>query len=153
MRGCGVNMPQTELYRHFDRAGNLLYVGVSITTMVRLNQHRCNSRWFKHIATITVEHFPTRKQAFDAERIAIREEKPLYNRMLNENKVEKQPGVFVSIGECAEILGMTYQHFYNQWYRKDKFIEPEIPGLRPKWHRAKVIKFAEKMNAGDRLPC
>ena len=35
-----------ELYRHFDRLGELLYVGISISTMRRLAQHKTQSAWF-----------------------------------------------------------------------------------------------------------
>jgi len=70
---------ETELYRHFDSAGKLLYVGISLNTVARLAQHRNESNWFKQIDTIKIQHFPTRGAALRAELAAIRTEKPKYN--------------------------------------------------------------------------
>ncbi|TAL00365.1 MAG: GIY-YIG nuclease family protein [Rhodospirillaceae bacterium] len=68
------------LYRHFDKDGALLYVGIAINPMMRyINDHRRFAHWFKDITRIEIEHFPTRKDAFAAERQAIAAEKPLHN--------------------------------------------------------------------------
>lgn len=69
-----------DLYRHFDKAGNLLYVGISISTVSRLAQHRCGSAWYDQIARITVEKFASAKAASEAERSAIRTERPIHNK-------------------------------------------------------------------------
>lgn len=69
-----------HLYRHFDAAGNLLYVGISLSTVDRLGQHACNAHWFQRISRIDVEKFGTRQEAEAAEREAIRKERPLYNK-------------------------------------------------------------------------
>lgn len=69
----------TELYRHFDAKGVLLYVGISLSTANRLGQHRCVSPWSKRVTSITIERYPNRKAALDAERNAIQSEGPLYN--------------------------------------------------------------------------
>lgn len=72
---------QTELYRHFDADGRLLYVGVSWSAVVRYGAgHRHIAEWAKDVAKMTVERFDTRGQAEAAERKAIREECPLHNR-------------------------------------------------------------------------
>lgn len=68
------------LYRHFDSAGMLLYVGISIAHITRMQQHRRKSPWFARIAQIRIEHFPTRESALAAERHAIETEKPFFNR-------------------------------------------------------------------------
>lgn len=71
-----------EVYRHYDKRSRLLYVGSSLSTICRLNSHRFVSRWFKKIAYITIERFETLQLALDAEREAIRSEKPLHNKKL-----------------------------------------------------------------------
>ena len=70
---------QTSLYRHFCDGEQLLYVGISLSTLTRLGQHAINSHWYDKIAKVTIEHFPTRKQALTAERKAIIQEQPLHN--------------------------------------------------------------------------
>jgi excinuclease UvrABC nuclease subunit len=77
------NQPRrpTFLYRHFDSKGRLLYVGISLSVLMRLNAHAHNSRWFEKIDNVKIERFRSRKMALAAEAEVIRSEKPLYNVM------------------------------------------------------------------------
>jgi len=70
---------RTSLYRHFDAAGRLLYVGISLSAIYRLAQHHSGSRWAHKIATVTHKLFRTREEAIVAERKAIATENPVYN--------------------------------------------------------------------------
>lgn len=72
-----------KLYRHFDIDGNLLYIGISVSFMVRLSSHKQHSSWFNSIARTEYTPYPTRKAAALAEKEAIKAEKPLYNIMHN----------------------------------------------------------------------
>ena len=67
------------LYRHFDKDGALLYVGVSLSAVQRLAQHRDASHWFADIASVKIEWFADRKEAIAAERTAITAENPRHN--------------------------------------------------------------------------
>lgn len=69
----------TQLYRHFDEAHQLLYVGISLSTFARLSQHRFHSSWFAKIKSVEIEHFETRAEAMAAEREAIKNESPMFN--------------------------------------------------------------------------
>lgn len=71
---------KTNLYRHYDSQGVLLYIGVSLKQLQRLQQHSNSSFWFNQIETIKVEYFETRELALAAERAAIIAEKPLHNK-------------------------------------------------------------------------
>lgn len=68
-----------QLYRHFDGAGNLLYIGISLNAMYRLSQHRLQSGWFDDIARMEIENFPSRAELEQAEILAIKNESPLHN--------------------------------------------------------------------------
>ena len=68
----------TQLYRHFDDEGNLLYVGISLSAIYRLKQHR-NSHWSDKIARVDITHYQSRAEAMRAEILAIESEMPLYN--------------------------------------------------------------------------
>lgn len=70
------------LYRHFDSDGALLYVGISISAVSRLGEHK-KSRWFKKISIVTIEWLPDREAACRAEIEAIKNEKPIYNKAHN----------------------------------------------------------------------
>lgn len=69
-----------ELYRHLDKEGRLLYVGISYRTIERLvGGHKQASHWFDQVARIEIERFPSREEALKAEGRAIENEKPLFN--------------------------------------------------------------------------
>ena len=70
---------QTHLYRHLDAEGRLLYVGISLSALDRLSQHKRNAHWFTSIASVTIETFSSRKEAVDAEELAIKAENPAWN--------------------------------------------------------------------------
>ena len=67
---------KTQLYRHFDKEDNLLYVGISFSSLLRLSQHKSLSSWYDQISRVTIENFENREQALEAETKAILNEKP-----------------------------------------------------------------------------
>lgn len=67
-----------QLYRHFDREGKLLYVGISFHAFNRLMGHK-QAKWFEQISRVEIENFPDRRSAELAEIKAIREERPIHN--------------------------------------------------------------------------
>lgn len=68
----------TYLYRFFDPAGQLLYVGISHRIENRFGTHKHQKPW-DQVASIKIERFPTRLEAAQAERKAIATEKPAWN--------------------------------------------------------------------------
>lgn len=72
-------MSTTTLYRFFDAAGRLLYVGISSQPFARLMQHREDKPWWSDIASTKLEHFGDRALALAAELAAIKAENPLHN--------------------------------------------------------------------------
>lgn len=70
-----------QLYRHFDAAGDLLYVGISLSAIGRLAQHRASADWFDQIAKVEIEQFETRDLALAAEAAAIDTERPRHNKL------------------------------------------------------------------------
>jgi hypothetical protein len=66
------------LYRLFDGADELLYVGVSLRLAERLSNHSKRS-WFADVRRIATEHYPDRPSVLMAEAVAIRTENPRYN--------------------------------------------------------------------------
>lgn len=73
----------TALYRHFDQAGSLLYVGVSLSWPARTKAHAGRAKWFERVARVDLEYFPTREEALAAERSAIESEGPQFNIIYN----------------------------------------------------------------------
>ena len=85
-----------DLYRHFDGDGVLLYAGISLSALARLVQHRRGAHWYRDIASVRIEKFPTREAAQAAEKIAIENEKPLFNIQYSlEQKEAQQEGIMI----------------------------------------------------------
>ncbi|MET8334401.1 GIY-YIG nuclease family protein [Streptosporangium canum] len=69
----------TTLYRLYNSADALLYIGIGGNPGRRFQQHRGAKHWWGDIAHITLEHHPTREAALEAEATAIRTENPRHN--------------------------------------------------------------------------
>ncbi len=67
------------LYRFYDHAGDLLYVGITGDGKSRFGAHRRSKPWWDEVTRIEIERHPNRDTARSAEVRAIREEKPRYN--------------------------------------------------------------------------
>lgn len=70
------------LYRHFDEDGVVLYVGITDNPEARAKQHQA-SAWMTWAMSSRIEWFPDRRAALDAERLAIKAERPLFNERSN----------------------------------------------------------------------
>jgi len=81
----------TALYRHFDANGVLLYVGVSLSAIERLRQHRDASHWSREIARVEIKWFLHRSDALNAEREAVRKENPKYNVQHRPQRIGPSP--------------------------------------------------------------
>lgn len=102
------------LYRHFDAAGRLLYVGIANHPKRRLVAHgSAKAPWHSSVSSSTYERFPNRAKAAEAEQLAIKEESPLWNvsntlakltRALHPVKIPKsrsQPATLLVPSECC----------------------------------------------------
>lgn len=72
---------QTSIYRHYDRCGCLLYIGIAYDVAARGYGHRSTSWWSKWTERIDVleQTFPSRSDALAEERRLIRAEAPVFN--------------------------------------------------------------------------
>lgn len=70
---------RTCVYRFFNAAGELLYVGVASNLASRKSSHRSASKWFGEVATTTEQWFDNRSEALAAEVAAIKKERPRHN--------------------------------------------------------------------------
>jgi predicted GIY-YIG superfamily endonuclease len=77
--GCGVMI--TFVYRLYNDANELLYIGMSGRVLSRIENHKQSKPWRHEIATVRAVRFPNRGAARKAEREAIRLENPKYNVM------------------------------------------------------------------------
>ena len=89
-----------SVYRCFNDAGDLLYVGCAHDVEERMDHqlHPCNAGKMpngilrRHLCNYTVEEHPTKAAARDAERKAIRDEAPLLNWQHNPRRFRRVTG-------------------------------------------------------------
>jgi predicted GIY-YIG superfamily endonuclease len=108
-------LPQTEpevlrqpnvLYRFFDAAGMLLYIGITIDPAIRWRAHSKTKPDWRLVASITLEHFDSRQEAESAEILAIQKEQPAWNiqHKLGVNRPQarrQRPSQFVALPVSA----------------------------------------------------
>lgn len=71
-------MSTCYVYLAYDKAGTLLYVGISNTWPYRWQQHQ-QKPWFDEVARLDLERYPTRGEAERREVHLIRTQRPRYN--------------------------------------------------------------------------
>lgn len=74
-----MNADRTALYRIYDAAGQLLYVGITIDPPTRFHRHEADQPWWSELARIDVVWYAERTLALQAEADAIISERPRYN--------------------------------------------------------------------------
>ena len=72
-------MTKTALYRHYNAAGELLYVGITDCLSARDKQHAAKSDWHGDVRKTATKWFYTRAEARAAEAMAIVTDAPIYN--------------------------------------------------------------------------
>jgi hypothetical protein len=72
---------EVTLYRVRDERGVLLYVGVTNTPMLRLESHTKSAVWSLYASSVTFERYMTRDAVLDAERNAIIDDRPVFNKI------------------------------------------------------------------------
>jgi predicted GIY-YIG superfamily endonuclease len=122
--------PATHLYRHFDNNGTLLYVGISLSTLNRLAQHREHAHWFTEIKRVEIERFQSRQEALSAERAAIQREKPLHN--LKRPSIKEQKAVELRADESRADLLQQFVRFNPIYSLTDaaRFLQVSTNALR-----------------------
>ena len=101
----------SQIYRHFDSEGNLLYIGVSLSALNRLQTHRDKADWRHDITKVVIKKFPDRESALKAEKLAIQKEHPRFNRTWNvarkkTTKVNCMALLQMAIENCAGNLSV-----------------------------------------------
>jgi hypothetical protein len=118
------------LYKHYDINNNLLYVGVSLYALIRLRQHKDQSHWFGLISKITIEYYATRLLAEEAEKAAIKKERPLYNKVHNATKQELK--IYF---RCVQAIAYSdYDQYKQLWQLEEEDKQFSILATACKFH-------------------
>lgn len=79
------------MYRFYDEAGALLYIGSTVNPAQRWSSHKGTKDWWPTVAAYTLTWWPTAEQALAKEYEAIRAEQPEHNQLGVFPFWEKQP--------------------------------------------------------------
>lgn len=71
------------LYRFFSENGQLLYVGITMNPPQRFKSHEHEKFWWSEVSGIRVEQHESREKLIEAERLAIKIERPIHNVVHN----------------------------------------------------------------------
>lgn len=131
---------RTHLYRHFSADGTLLYVGISMSALIRLSQHKVHSAWFDNIRSVTIELFDSRKDGLEAERRAIETELPKHNIIYKKDIVVIKEEAKECLSQRSAENLITKVVNFDVWYSIDDLPVP----LR----RGQIIQYMDEGKLG-----
>jgi hypothetical protein len=119
----------TALYRLYEDAGALLYVGVCGKWFARVGRHAAGKSWWDQVAKVTRQPFPSRSEALAAEATAIEQEQPRYNVNGKRRPAPPAPRTVYRMpllppsrpGQPEQILwieGITSQRAAAEWWER-----------------------------------
>lgn len=155
MAHFAANAP-TALYRLYDAAERLLYVGISTQPEIRWTQHATDKPWWSLVRGRKVEWHPDRAAAENAEHAAIQAEDPLYNAAgAGKNVVADHFPIGATMTQAqarlrlADVLDATqFRSQCIQITRRGKVAGYAVP---PEWYETATTALAELRAERDKL--
>lgn len=74
----------TSVYRYYDEADRLIYVGITVRGIRRQTEHNGHANWWQFVARQDVEHLASRGEARHLEEQLIRQHRPPFNTQHND---------------------------------------------------------------------
>ena len=131
---------RTALYRYLRSDGHPLYIGITSHLKNRKTAH-AHSRWAVEASSFTVEWYDTVAEAAAAETVAIKTERPVYNRAHNFNVISLDGTAWPSLAEAGrtkalQLAGLIRSEIESgRWPARHKL---------PAWHQ-----LAAAVNIGE----
>lgn len=140
---------ETKLYRHYDTDGALLYVGISLSAISRLKQHR-KSAWTDRIARVEISTYPNRAAALRAEAWVIATEMPRFNQ-------RKQGNAPMSNAQVGSALHYTLAEAYRMARKGDVLstidpIEFAMMSIAERRHHRRIMKALARRHRDRKSP-
>ncbi|MFD1274878.1 GIY-YIG nuclease family protein [Streptomyces kaempferi] len=135
---------RTALYRLYDEAGQLLYVGITTYPPKRFVEHERDKPWWSQVVRRDVEWVESRVKAETAERCAIAAEQPRYNRIHNIGR----PIAAGPSPEAAEVFARFKGH-----YEARRGLEPEMLESADRALKAAPPSASSPRGPGSPLRC
>ena len=123
---------QHVLYRFYSNCGDLLYIGITNDPLRRFSQHQSDKEWWSQVTNICQQSFQTREALQDAEKRAIQNERPLYNKHYAESCNAENELPVLPPGRALD------RKWFHSWRELDKY---ELAALRsPRVHHPVKIE-------------
>jgi hypothetical protein len=124
-----------QMYRLYNAEGDLLYIGISYSTLSRICQHHDDKTWWPAVTRVEIENFTLTSRATmrTIEREAIIRERPLYN--ISHAKSERPAHQYDWIarwrasGRICPSCGKDATYDYHL----DRFFHADGSASRPCW--------------------
>lgn len=127
----------TTVYRFY--AGDLLlYVGITLEGMHRYHAHVRAASWWQYVTSGHYEHYPQRAEAAIVERVAIENERPLFNR--------RGKGIREVVGE-----GPDYVHVSTPTYLDSRDWHRELIAAEERAYEMRPITDQDRIRALERI--
>lgn len=100
-----IEAERTALYRIYDEAGALLYIGITRDFGMRWQKHAAQQPWWPQVKRQVVDWYDSRPEARKAEIAAIGAEQPKHNkydRFGAATSPEVEPPVIARVGTCEQ---------------------------------------------------
>jgi hypothetical protein len=120
------------LYRFYDADLQPLYIGISSCYATRINTHRKRSAWWPFAEYIAISVYPTQDLVAEAERAALRHEKPRFNKQGVHGPANVSINTRGPVEEAAALLLRQVDPAFVAdlaalLMRPDQFPQPEPP--------------------------
>jgi predicted GIY-YIG superfamily endonuclease len=144
------------LYRFYSRTHQLLYVGITANPPQRFRSHQGKDWWSEARLIEMDDEFNSREELAEAERRAIREERPLYNVVYNEGTVFYRPARTINpieyrCGACGQIISKDtgYVHVRSRDIARAKEARQDFNNA---WHAHPVSEHGVRIVRDSALP-
>lgn len=102
------------LYRFYNAAGELLYIGLTTRLPQRFRDHRQSKEWWSQVARIELQHYETHGELVAAEVNAIRQEHPRHNVANTTNGRRRREPPTVPLWAVRQVTGITVEELQTR---------------------------------------
>jgi hypothetical protein len=143
---------RTALYRLYDRADRLIYVGISDQLGERWERHLRKMPWWPEVQRMTSEWYPDRAAAAVAETDAIQHEQPIQNVKDAGPIATLTPQEVARIGQSiAEMKRALIRFEVSLGLRPHRAERPERPRRRPSLLEDKLLRDLDEVLGTERV--
>lgn len=139
----------TAVYRLYDSAGELLYVGVAGKPQARFKHHARKRRWWPEAARRDIQWHPDRETALQVEAAAIRSEQPRYNAVVPHPDGSLRGSKMRTTPEIARVPGPVGYRNLKMEDELWKRFEEAVKRADPDANRSMILRRLARWFVGD----